>query len=113
MEHELRDLLYAETGGESIEALLHCDASPADAGATSWAQSESLPAHAYPASIRRHGADAPAMRNRRMLDEAGPGAVVLVFPGGSNAANLVEQALARGVPVIRATWRAKPKPRRW
>ncbi len=54
----------------------------------------------YPARWEEFGRSAGHRRNREMLDEEGPNAVV-AFPGGPGTANMIVQAEARGIRVWR------------
>jgi len=81
--------------------------SGADAAAEQWARSSEIPILRFPADWRRHGKAAGPIRNREMLLEGRPD-VVIAFPGGRGTADMVRQAEAAGVPVIRAAFSAHP-----
>lgn len=60
-----------------------------------WAQFEE-----YPADWKRYGMAAGPIRNRRMLKEGKPD-IVIAFAGGRGTADMVRQAKAAGVPVVK------------
>lgn len=73
----------------------------ADALAKAWAVSRGIPCVSVPAQWRKFGKQAGALRNTRMLKEYGAEAVI-AFPGGRGTYNMVAQARAAGVRVIRS-----------
>lgn len=82
-----------------ITALIHGDASGADAVAKEWARERGVPEEPYPAQWQTEGRQAGFKRNQRMLDTAKPDGVI-AFPGGSGTADMVAKAQAAGVPVM-------------
>lgn len=83
-----------------IICLIHGAAQGADALATHWASGRGVPRNAYPPGWIEHGKAAGPIRNKQMLDEGKPH-IVIAFPGGKGTANMIQQAEAAGVPVVR------------
>jgi len=82
--------------------VIHGGAQGADSLAELYARRHGLKTVAYPADWDRFGKGAGKMRNRQMLDEGQPTEVVAFVADPTNSpgtANMVLQALARGVPV--------------
>lgn len=65
-----------------------------------WAENNRIPLCVFPANWRFEGKAAGPKRNGRMLQFAKPDLVV-AFEGGPGTDNMVAQAEAAGVPVIR------------
>ncbi len=70
-----------------------------DAIAEDWARQRCVPVTVYMADWERYGRKAGPLRNRAMLTEK-PTAVI-AFPGGAGTANMIAQAEAAGINVIR------------
>jgi len=90
------DRFHAE---QPISLLIHGAARGADTLAGAWAKSRSVPVAAFPADWTKHGRAAGPIRNRQMLDEGRPDAVI-AFPGGTGTANMKSQARAQGAKVF-------------
>lgn len=84
-----------------ITTLIHGGARGADEGAARWGESEHLRVVAFHADWKKHGKAAGPIRNARMIAEGKPD-VVIAFPGGRGTADMVRQAEAAGIPVVRA-----------
>jgi hypothetical protein len=61
------------------------------------------------ADWEKHGRAAGPIRNREMLQAAGPRAILIAFPGGAGTANCIDQALGMGYTVLRVDHPSKPK----
>lgn len=94
--HRMLDALH---GLRPIGMLIHGAARGADSIAANWAKTRGIATVAYPADWDRFGKRAGPVRNRQMLHEARPDAV-LAFPGGRGTADMVKQARAQKVPII-------------
>jgi hypothetical protein len=82
--------------------VIHGGAKGADMLADLYAQQNGLATEAYPADWDTYGKGAGPVRNKQMLDEGQPTEVVAFVADPTNSpgtANMVLQALARGVPV--------------
>lgn len=90
------DALRASYG---IMGIIHGAAPGADTLAMRWASSRGVPQLAFAADWSQ-GRKAGPERNARMLREGKPG-LVIAFPGGRGTENMVRQAEAAGVRVIR------------
>ena len=88
--------IQREHGG--IEAIIQGGARGVDEDARSWAQYHFIPVETYAADWRAHGRAAGPIRNRVMLAESRPDAV-LAFPGGRGTADCVSRARVLGLPV--------------
>ncbi len=100
---EDRDLLFETLSKLKAERpfsyLIQGGARGADSLACLWAQHHNVVSLQFDADWTTHGRSAGPIRNARMLEE-GP-QVVVAFPGGGGSENMVAQAKARGVEVIR------------
>lgn len=83
--------------GKSLR-IIHGDAAGADSAADMWAQSREIPVRRFPAKWKTFGPGAGPLRNKQMLEEGKPQAVV-AFPGGKGTNNMIEQARRARVPV--------------
>lgn len=83
-----------------IVCLIHGAARGADTLAGDWALERDVLCNAYPADWDRDGRAAGPIRNKKMLVEGKPHMVV-AFPGGRGTANMIQQAEAAGIPVVR------------
>ena len=90
------DSVDHQSGG--ISHLAQGGAAGADGLARAWAKVSGVPYVTYHALWGAHGKAAGPRRNRHMLDDSRPDLVV-AFPGGRGTADMVNLALAAGVPV--------------
>lgn len=95
LEREL-DALHAQ---HRFTHVIHGAAKGADSFGEHWAQSRHLEVEKVPAHWRELGKKAGAVRNAEMLTRKPQ--LVIAFKGGKGTANMVRQAEAAGVPVIR------------
>lgn len=84
-----------------IDTVIHGGARGADEGGADWGASEHARVVEFKANWKKHGKAAGPIRNRQMLDQGKPD-IVIALPGGRGTANMISQAEALGVPVIRA-----------
>jgi YspA, cpYpsA-related SLOG family len=93
-----RQLQYLdETKG--IDLIIHGCASGADSISGEWAKSHAIPVREFPADWDKYGKAAGPIRNKQMLTESEPDAV-LAFPGGKGTANMIKQATEFGIDVL-------------
>ncbi len=92
------DKLHKERG---IERLAQGGAKGADMLALAWALVNEVISTTYFADWEQHGNSAGPIRNKLMLDEEKPDAVV-AFPGGKGTAHMVKIAREAGVEVLEA-----------
>lgn len=78
--------------------LIHGAANGADSLAAKWAAERGIASTAYPADWDTYGKRAGHIRNKQMLDEGKPNAVI-AFPGGVGTRMMVQLAKRAGVPV--------------
>ncbi|HEV7258956.1 MAG TPA: SLOG family protein [Bosea sp. (in: a-proteobacteria)] len=79
------------------------DATGADALAAAWAEGRKIPFQIYAADWQAQGKAAGPLRNRRMLEEEVPSAVI-AFPGSKGTRNMCDIAERAGVRVIKVDW---------
>lgn len=79
------------------------DQTGADFLAVEWAKEAQVPFKIYPADWDRHGPKAGPIRNRLMLEEELPVAVI-AFPGSKGTRSMCEIAERAGVRVIKVDW---------
>ncbi len=82
--------------------VIHGAARGADSLADLYARQNGLETEAYPLDWDKYGKGAGPVRNKQMLDEGRPTDVIAFVANPTNSpgtANMVLQALARGVPV--------------
>lgn len=79
------------------------DATGADNFAISWAKARDVECKVYPADWDEHGPKAGPLRNRQMLEQELPSAVI-AFPGSKGTRDMVTQAERAGVRVIKVDW---------
>ena len=84
----------------SFTCVIQGGARGADALAARWAALRHVPVEQYEADWSKHGRAAGPIHNRRMLTEGRPDLVV-AFPGGRGTQNMIRQAQAAGVDVVR------------
>lgn len=82
-----------------IARLVHGGGRGADTIAGAWAAVNTIQVEIYQADWRTHGRAAGPIRNRRMLAEGRPDAV-LAFPGTTGTADMKRAARLAGIPVI-------------
>lgn len=90
-----------------VEMLIHGGARGVDTLAGYWAHKRGIYRRVFPAAWIDEGPAAGPIRNRRMLIEGNP-ELVIAFPGGRGTANMVAQAIAAQVPIIRLDGRTLP-----
>ena len=81
-----------------ITLLIHGAAPGADKLADDWAKAVGVERQPFPADWDKFGKSAGPIRNKRMLDEGKPDAVV-AFPGGDGTDDMVRRAEMRGLKV--------------
>lgn len=77
--------------------IIHGAATGADSLAELWAEERQVKSKAFPADWTAYGTRAGYMRNKQMLDEGKPHAVI-AFPGGPGTRMMVGLAKRYGVP---------------
>lgn len=92
---------YRQTFVGLIEVVIHGDAAGADTMAKRWAREHGIPDIACPADWESYGRSAGHVRNREMLVEHKPHAI-LAFPGGRGTTSMVVMAQRAGLPVFYA-----------
>jgi hypothetical protein len=75
--------------------------------AFNWAKDRGVEVLEFSADWKTHGKSAGPMRNRQMLNDGQPTAVV-AFPGGRGTADMIRAAKAVGLPV----WEPVKRPTR-
>jgi hypothetical protein len=93
-----RELLISTLSSLGVTELAEGGAAGADFSAAHWARRNLVPHRSYPARWA-DGPSAGPERNKRMLREFKPDAVV-AFPGGRGTADMVAQAREAGIKVI-------------
>lgn len=78
--------------------IIHGNARGADLLADQYAREKSLKVLSFPADWNTYGNRAGPIRNKQMLDEGKPDAVI-AFPGGTGTRNMVILAKRYGIPV--------------
>lgn len=73
----------------------------ADYWARNWAEVWGRKCRTFKANWKAYGKGAGPIRNEQMIIE-GKAEMVLAFPGGKGTENMIAQAEAHGIPVIRA-----------
>lgn len=93
------DAVYAgaQSAGKDV-SIIHGNARGADLLADQYAREKSLRVLAFPADWDAHGKRAGYIRNKQMLDEGKPHAVI-AFPGGNGTRMMVGLAKRYGIPV--------------
>jgi hypothetical protein len=103
---DYRNSLYINTAldiihaGSPITLLINGGAKGADTLSAYWAFKKGIERRTFVANWGNYGRAAGAMRNRLMLVEGKP-ELVVAFPGGVGTANMIEQAISAGIPLIR------------
>jgi hypothetical protein len=96
---EVLSSIHADT---PIDAVIEGGAKGADFLGGLWAQMHKVKRITVPADWATHGKAAGPIRNRRMLTDFKPDLVV-AFPGGKGTEDMVRQAEAAGIKVMRAS----------
>lgn len=78
--------------------IIHGAATGADSLAELWATERQIKSQAFPADWDTYGKRAGYVRNKQMLDEGKPHAVI-AFPGGVGTRMMVQLAKRYGIPV--------------
>ena len=78
--------------------ICHGGARGADALAGIWARSRGVECKVYHADWQKHGKSAGHIRNKQMLEDFKPDAVI-AFPGGAGTKNMIRLAQKAGVTV--------------
>ncbi|MGO4171578.1 SLOG family protein [Bosea sp. TAF32] len=99
----LDQILDAAVGRLALKFLACGDATGADALAAAWAERHGVPFKVYPADWQAHGKNAGPLRNRQMLEQELPSAVI-AFPGSKGTRNMCDIAERAGVRVIKVDW---------
>ena len=81
-----------------IASIIQGGADGADRLAAEWGWDHKIPVGTFNADWKAHGRAAGPIRNKKMLDEGEPDAVV-AFPGGRGTADMVRQARAANIKV--------------
>jgi hypothetical protein len=97
---QLFRILDAAHLANPVILLIHGAARGADTLAADWALSRGILCQAYPADWAAHGNAAGPIRNRQMLEDGKPH-LVIAFAGGKGTADMIRQAEAANVPVVR------------
>lgn len=100
--HLLSVTLGAILEGAGITEIIHGGASGADTLAGRYAVRKGIPVTVFPADWKAHGKAAGPIRNAQMLSEGRPDMVV-AFKGGRGTDDMIRQAKAAGVAVVRAS----------
>ena len=90
------DRIHQRSG---ISVIIHGAARGADSLAGQWAQARNIRCDTYPADWNRDGKQAGFIRNRQMLNDSQPDAVV-AFPGTAGTAHMVRIAKQAGYKVL-------------
>lgn len=90
------DAFHAHT---PVSVLIHGAARGADRIARNWAASRLVHTLPFPADWEQYGKAAGPIRNKQMLDEGKPDAVLAFpLPGSKGTHNMIYQAVEAGVP---------------
>ena len=98
--HYLEGALDIIAAGTPITCVISGGAKGADTLAEYWAYQRGIQREIYQADWTQYGKAAGAIRNSRMLKEGKP-ELVIAFPGGKGTANMIEQATAANIPIIK------------
>jgi hypothetical protein len=98
-----REMRYFDQQHGPFDTVIHGGAKGADWMAHLWANSPmgARKEVVFPADWDVHGRAAGPIRNRQMIEEGRPD-LVIAFPGGRGTADMVRQAKAAGIPVVKA-----------
>lgn len=103
LERNAYDEIAYKTGcfsSVSLEAIIQGGARGADQGAADWGKSEGVKVMEFKANWKKHGKAAGPIRNSKMIKEGKPD-IVIAFEGGKGTQNMISQAEAEGIPIIR------------
>lgn len=106
---EVRDTLNNARDVRGVSLIITGGASGADRLAERWAQHERIPVCVFPANWQFLGRKAGPLRNQAMLDFAKPHLVV-AFPGGRGTEDMVNRAIAAGLPIMEISARDASPP---
>lgn len=84
----------------AIDGIMQGGTQGAETAAKDWAARNGIKAATIKADWRKHGRQAAAKRNQKMLDLGRP-ILLLAWPGGAATRDLIRRAEAAGVAVIR------------
>jgi hypothetical protein len=84
-----------------VEVVIEGECKGADQLARGWAANRGVKIEPYPADWERFGRSAGPIRNAQMIEEGKPDWVCAFDTGGEGTADMIEQALAVGLPVLR------------
>lgn len=99
----LQQVLAAAIGRLGAKRFVMGDATGADALAARWCEENAIAFKVYPADWDQHGSKAGPIRNRQMLEQELPSAVI-AFPGSRGTRNMCDIAGRAGVRVIKVDW---------
>lgn len=99
----LQLILSAAIGRLDAERFAMGDATGADALAARWCEENGVAFKVYAAEWDAHGSKAGPIRNRQMLEQEIPSAVI-AFPGSKGTRNMCDIAERAGVRVIKVDW---------
>jgi hypothetical protein len=99
-----RQMLYYALHGRGITQVRHGGSAGADFYAGEWARSNGVSECCVEADWEHRGRAAGPYRNGQMLRMHPKPDMVIAMPGGIGTRNMVNQALAAGVPVERVGW---------
>jgi hypothetical protein len=85
--------------GQWISAIIHGGANGADAYADSWAARHGIESVEFKSSWKIHARSEVPQHNHRLLTDSRPDLVV-AFPGGSKAEDMVKRAHEYGIQVV-------------
>lgn len=89
---------FFEKQGWVVWLIINGDATGADKASSRWAFDHNVVSDEYPPDWKRYGKAAGMIRNRKMLTEGHPDAIV-ALPGGTGTANMVKIGREAGLPV--------------
>ena len=98
-EAEVARRLGAFHARHGIECIIHGGSRGLDRLASRWGERNGIPTRAYLAEWDRYGDAAGPIRNRAMLLQESPDAVI-AFPGFKGTADMIRQARLAGVQVF-------------
>jgi ABC-type Fe3+-hydroxamate transport system substrate-binding protein len=83
-----------------ISLIIQGGAKGADSLASRWACENGIPEEEYEANWKDYGKGAGPRRNTEMIEEGKPD-LVIAFKGGKGTQNMMKQAIANKIPVMR------------
>ena len=93
------DALDAQNARRPITLLIEGGEGGADLSASNWAVARGIRHETFRAARKTQGWAADPIRNQRMIDEGKPD-LVIAFPGGRRAADMVRRARMAGIEVL-------------